>query len=270
MNLNRDAVIGIIVLAIILIGVIWYAAGHPFSPAGSTSTTTPTGTALGPQHISEKGDFYEIDMQYPASTALANLPDSADVNAVALMKQWELDTVADFKSGLDENAKLIADFKSRGEEVPASFENLYLDGTYQTFESNRTVSFVFTVSEYTGGAHPNGFYHTFTFDTQTGINLSLKSLFAAGTDYLGQISKIARAQLPATIAERESLPVSQIDTDMLNAGTAPTDDNFANFYLDGNNLVVLFEPYAVGPYVLGSMELDIPRTELTGLKAEYQ
>jgi hypothetical protein len=63
---------------------------------------------------------------------------------------------------------------------------------------------------------------------------------------------------------------SEIAMDMLLDGTAPTEDNFQNFYLDGSDFVILFSPYQIGPYVLGSSELHIKKSDLPGLKAEYK
>lgn len=271
MTLTRDAIIGFIVLAVIIIGIVWYAVSHP--PAAPTSTTeAPVGTALGPQHITDSGEFYQVDVQYPGSTVLKQTVSAeADAAAVLAMKTYLSDMlIPSFMEGVTGNNQMVADMRARGEEIPESFQHLSLMAEYQSFQSTRTASYVYLVSEDTGGAHPNSYYKTFTFDTQTGANLALGDLFASSTDYLGQLSKIARAELPAMIAARENVPVSEIDMQMLTDGTAPTNDNFADFYLDGDNLVVLFPPYAVGPYVLGSSELDVKRSDLQGLKPEYK
>jgi len=266
MNLSRDAVIGFIVLALIGIGFIWFALVHP--PAATPQTPKgEMGGAATPGHITDHGQYYDIDTQYPASTALAGLPDSADANAVALMKQWELDTIASFKtdSGLDSLTPEDIQVQGLGDN-----RKYALTIAYETHSSPRTVSYVYQIFADTLGAHPNTTYKTFTFDTQTGINLSLAMLFTPGTDYLGYLSKAARAELPAMIAARENADVSQVDTSMINDGTQPTEANFQNFYLDGNDLIILFPPYQIGPYALGSTEFHIPRSGIPGLKADYQ
>jgi len=266
MTFSRDAIIGLVVIIIIVLGSFWYVFFRPVSappPSETATTTQPTGNATGPLHITESAEFYTIDTQYPSQTALAGLPDSADVNAVALMKQWELDTIADYKTNWTD---LGADFEQhlRDEHLKGS-----LTITYKTYQSAHTVSYVYTMFSDTLGAHPNTTYKTFTFDTTNGQNLSLAMLFNSGTDYLTWLSNYSRAQLPAMIAARENVAVSDVDMDMLNAGTTADATNFQDFYLDGTNLVILFPPYAVGPYVLGSSELDIPASQIPGLKTQY-
>ncbi len=262
MTLTRDAIIGFVVLALIALGCIWYVASHP-TPTGTNEV--PTGTAVGPQHITDTQEFYTVDAQYPGSTILKTSVDAdTDVNAVALMKQWELDTVAEFKKSFTD---LGADYEAHLREMNQKGS---LAITYKTYQSKQSVSYEFDVYQDTLGAHPNGFYHTFSFDTKTGNNLALHSIFESGTNYLGYLSATTRAQLPAMIASRENVDVSQINMDMLNDGTAPTEDNFANFYLDGSDFVILFPPYQIGPYVLGSTEFHLPLATLPGLKAEYK
>jgi hypothetical protein len=266
MNLSRDAVIGLIVLAIIALTSIWYVVSRPPTEVTENPTASTTATG-GPGHITEHAQYYDVDAKYPPSTALAGLPNSADVNAVALMKQWELDTVASFKSDSGLNNLTSDDIKTQGLGPDRKYA---LTITYKTYTSAHTTSYVYAVFEDTLGAHPNTTYKTFSFDTTTGQNLFLAMLFTPGTDYLGTLSKIAKAELPAIIAARENVKTSEIDMDMLNAGITPTADNFSNFYLGGTDLVILFSPYQIGPYVLGSTEFHIPLSKITGLKADYK
>jgi hypothetical protein len=265
-HLNRDAIIGFIVLVIIGLGCVWYVLSHvpPAGAPGVTGTSSPTGAATGPEHITENTDLYTVDAQYPSSTLLAtSVSADADAAAVASMKAFEESAVDDFHQswvGLDDS--FMEHIKS--ENIKGS-----LAITYKTYQGPNTVSYVYSIYTDTLGAHPNGTYKTFTFDTRTGAELSLADLFAPGTNYAQYLSDYARAQLPAMIAARENVDVSQVDADMLNAGTTADAANFADFYLDGSNLVILFPPYAVGPYVLGTMELDIPLSSVPSLKSDY-
>jgi hypothetical protein len=178
------------------------------------------------------------------------------------------DWTYDIKQGENRNPALrdSADLQCTGIWYLSKTDNVKgsLTITYKTYASPHTISYVFTEYADTLGAHPNTFYKTFAFDTSTGARLGLKDLFAPGTDYLGQLSKIARAKLPAIIAAREEVDVSAIDMQMLTDGTAPTEDNFSAFYLDGADLVVIFQNYQIGPYVLGSTEFHVPIGQLSG------
>lgn len=263
-HLNRDAIIGFIVLVIIGLGCVWYVISR-VPPAGTPNTpAAPAETATGPEHITESTDLYTVDAQYPSSTALAtSVSADADAAAVASMKAFEQSTIDEFHqswTGLDDS--FMEHIKS--ENVKGS-----LAITYETHQGPNTLSYVYSIYSNTLGAHPNGTYKTFTFDMRTGAELSLADLFAPGTNYAQYLSDYSRAKLPAMIAARENVDVSEINTDMFTAGTTADATNFSDFYLDGTNLVILFPPYAVGPYVLGTMELDIPLSSIASLKSDY-
>ena len=135
---------------------------------------------------------------------------------------------------------------------------------YLIASSPHTVSYIFTIYEDTLGAHGNTLFKTFTFDTTTGAPLALADLFSPSADYLDALSSISRAKLPAILG-------SSADTTFITNGTTPEDTNFANFFFDNHQLVILFAPYAVGPYTAGPQTLYIPASELsTILKPEYQ
>jgi hypothetical protein len=46
-------------------------------------------------------------------------------------------------------------------------------------------------------------------------------------------------------------------------GFAPTEENFQNWYLDGDTLVIQIPPYQVAAYVAGSFEVRIPLAEIS-------
>lgn len=260
---------------VVALGVVWYLATHR-APNGSLiqiatstpATSTPIVTAATPLHITENAAYYDIDAQYPSSTVLkqsANV--SADAAAVATMKTFEQDTIAQFKK--DGN---FANLTHDDIQMIGLDQRKYaLDIEYKTYQSPRTVSYVYTIYADTLGAHPNAYYRTFTFDTKTGANLSLGDVFASNSSYIQKLSDIAHAKLPAILAKIEGVSVSEVDTEQLNPGITATADNFQNFYLDGNNLVIVFPPYQVGPYALGTILLPIARADLGAmLKSEYR
>lgn len=142
---------------------------------------------------------------------------------------------------------------------------------YRTFTGDHTVSYVFDIYVDTLGAHPNGYHKTFTFDLETGAELSVWSLFLPETNYLEILSQIARSELPESIATKSGIPVSDVNIDYINDGTTPMQANFDDFYFDGDDLVVIFQPYQVGPWVIGTQELRIPKSALVNiLKSEYR
>jgi hypothetical protein len=259
--------IGIVVLGIVVIGLsVWYMATHPapVTPLGQIATSTPPGA----QHLSDHGKYYDIDAVYPGSTPLAaSVGADADAAAVTAMKGFIQNQIDAFK----EQNKLLSltpeDVKIQGLDQGRKYD---LEVTYETQNSPRTVSYIYTMYADTLGAHPNGYYRTFTYDLKTGEGIELGDIFQPTVDYPTLLSQISRAKLPAQIAQMENVSASEIDGQMLKDGTTPDADNFQTWYLDGTDLIIIFPPYQVGPYVLGTVTLTIPRSELGSvLKPEY-
>lgn len=269
MTLTKDAIIGFLVLIIALGGLFWYLGAFPapFSP-GSSATSTPAGVT-GPQTIEEHAEYYDIEATYPGRTPLNESSGaSADAAAVATMKAWQEETIAQFKAD--------GGFANLSAEDIAMFG--YADGRkqalqidYELYMGDRTVSYEYTVFADTFGAHPNAYMRTFTFDALTGKELALADIFDGKAPYLAVLSEKSRAVLIPHIAEVSAIPVAELDTTYLESGTEPTQENFQWFYFDRDDFVIVFPPYQVGPWALGRQEARIPKAELsTILRTEYR
>lgn len=263
MKPDPKLLIGGIALIIIILGaVIWYMASTP-APEPTPLPEVGGGPAVGAsERITENEAYHEISAEYPSVTPLrASAGAAADTAAVAAFREFELNTIATFKeqSGLETlSEEDIEMFGLGGDRKYA----LGID--YELRQSDETVSYIFMIYEDTLGAHPNAYYRTFTFDADTGNGVQIGNLFTPGADYLSVLSETSRESLRESLGENAS-------TDMLEAGTTPDEDNFQNFYLDGEALVIIFAPYQVGPWAIGTQEVRIPRSELsTILQAEYQ
>ena len=257
--MKKETLIGAIVLLVIVSGVIFYGAT---SSSPSKAPETADLSALSGTSYVEHAPYYDIAVNYASSTPLlGKVSASADAAAVALMKHFVSDAVAQFKTDGNFANLTAADVKTMG---LSQSRKETLEIKYLISSSPRTVSYIFTTYEDTLGAHGNTFFRTFTFDTSTGTLLSLADLFAPGSDYLSRLSSISRAELPAVIGDSAA-------TSFIASGTTPSDKNFENFFLDNASLVVLFPPYQVAPYSAGPQTLRIKVTDLANfLKPEYR
>lgn len=140
-------------------------------------------------------------------------------------------------------------------------------------------------SSYTGGAHGNPLVARFVWLPKTQQMLTAQALFPTGNAWQ-VISDASREQLTTTLSQRldadelegvERARQLQSSSKMIDAGTAPKVENFAQFepVMDvGGRIRALrfvFPPYQVGPYVDGTRTVDIPaRVLLPLLAAEYK
>lgn len=136
---------------------------------------------------------------------------------------------------------------------------LHIDS--ETFQhSDSIVSVLFTISTYTGGAHPNSFYETMTFDLDGGYELSFSQIFPPETDPLATIVPIVQAALTEKLGP-------DAPEDMLLAGSSMDSANYQNFVLTPDSVIFYFDPYQVAPYVFGPQQVEIPLSELEDVLA---
>jgi len=244
----------VLIILIIIGGFVWFFFGRETPHV--ENETPETAESVEKLHTEDAGDYHHMDGYYPSLTPL-----STEGNAVAVfsmrtfveteMERFKLETTAE----LDEEA--IAFLGLGGDR------KYTLEVDYSLHESADTVSYVYHIYADTLGAHPNAYYRTFTFDKKMGRELHIGDLFVA-SEYLDALSDISREQIRETLGEN-------VNVEYLESGTTPMWENFQNFYLEGDVLVIVFSPYQVGPWAIGTQEARIPRSELSSvLKAEYQ
>ena len=134
----------------------------------------------------------------------------------------------------------------------------------ETFShSDKIKSLKLSVYEYQGGAHGMTHYMTWVFNREAGEIFDFESLFRGYSNPLQTIYPIVKEKL---MAKSE-----HIEEDWVDRGTGDENfENYKNFVLDGNNLVLVFPAYQVGPYAIGPQIVEIPFNELsTILKPEF-
>ena len=153
----------------------------------------------------------------------------------------------------------IDNFTTAAEDIPNSPGDLFMELTFEIYEYNADIfSVVFTISDYLGGAHPNSYFQTLTFDRATQQQLSLLNLFN-GNNPLPTIEPIVVAALQAKLGNDAAT------LQWIQDGTGQDLNNYRNFAVDANNLIILFENYQVAPYAAGPSTVMIPLTELASI-----
>lgn len=253
MNKLGYILLGIVVLVVVGIGAVWFFLFNTPSSAPEPQDETPE--VLG--HYEEQGAYYEIVGEYPSSVILET--PQASEKAEAVLKDFVESEAETFKrdTGVESFTEEDVAMQNLGED-----RKYALAIEYKEYGSEETASYVFSIFADTLGAHPNGYYRTFTFDKATGDTLTLSDLFPAESDYLSILSEKSRVILIPHIAEVSNTPEEELDTTYLESGTEPKADNFQWFYVTDTELVLIFPPYQVGPWALGTQTVELPRSEL--------
>ncbi len=253
-----------IVIALALGFLLWYMATHeapkPYEPF--EAPLAPEEVPAAPKVHEEHGQYFDIEATYPGETPLkATLGEEADAKALAAMEDFVEETIAEFKKQGKFDTLTPEDIQMLGLSDTRK-ESLYIE--YQEAAGAHTVSYVFTLSVDTLGAHPNSFYRIFAFSLEDGKELAIGDLFAPRSEHLKRLSAIAEFELTKVLGEFA-------DVDYIRQGVAPEAQNFATFAIEGADLILLFPPYQVAPYAAGTQEVSIPLSDLADvLKPEYQ
>ncbi len=240
--------------AVILLVVLGFGyefwAGRPTQPTATTTQEQDllggSATSTGNKEYAESGSTYTVSVLYPAKTALTN--STADQKAREYIQTALKAEVDDFKQNIAGLDATVLPSLSDGHK-------LELDATYKSYSSAQTgtVSYAYTIFADTGGAHPNIYFKTFTFD-QNGKAVSIYDIIKSND--LAKLSTIVTADVTAQLKQR--LEISDVSEALFSEGLKPTEDNYSTFVVDGDTLVVLIPPYQVAAYAVGSFEVRVP------------
>jgi hypothetical protein len=241
---------GFLLLSILACTVTFTAVlPAPASPAFAETVSVPPAITPMPQdarfiisslNFNETGQNaeYTVNAQYPA------ILDIDDPLALAFNDQMYAlvqNEITDFKLSVLETPKNSA--------LAASFLEVKYSLVHQT---GGIASIKFDFSGYiSGAAHPYLYSLTANYQFDQRRNLSLGDLFLPGSNYLEIISTYCMAQL----SQRD------IGFDEFSAGAAPTAENYRNWNLTPQGLLITFDAYQVAPGAAGPQMVIVPFSE---------
>ena len=142
------------------------------------------------------------------------------------------------------------------ESCYAGARDLYLDLTYETSVTRgQTMGVVFFAAKYTGGAHPITDVQTMNFNMLSGNLLQYQDIFTRTDGLYEFLSDYAYRALRPGLGE-----FWQDDT--FTGGLEPKAENFKNFVVTPDGLVLIFEQYQIAPYSAGIQTCLVPLESL--------
>ena len=109
-------------------------------------------------------------------------------------------------------------------------------------------------------AHPDSGILTFNYDLKNNKEVKLADVFKADKKYLSLLADFTNSALLKQIQENP-------DPEWIKTGTAPKSENFENFLLNQDGLIIVFKYYQVGPRPVGTPEVLIPIRKLRSFLA---
>ena len=185
--------------------------------------------------IKEEAKDYTIVLQFPRIEGCSNKASEDALNRI-------------ITTFIGEQKKEF--LKERSREKGGSGLPWSLDFNYEVEWKDRDhISIVFLGSIFSGGAHPSPVYYTLLYDFNTMKELKLGDIFKKDSRYLQEISRHC-------ISELEKSNVS--DSQWIDSGASPKQENYSFFYITGHDLVIIFPPYQVACYAAGTQEIPVP------------
>jgi hypothetical protein len=228
-----------------------FSVGYP-TPTIAPPTAIPTNTSIPiSRQLTLVSQPYIETNQEPAFTITAQIPQlsgSDDPHVQA------------FNQRLNEIVqKEIVIFReefTRGPIVEVT-TNSYLEVTYTVISQNNDIwSIKFLYSFYNNGAaHPGDFSHTINYDLGSGRELALGDIFLPGSNYLEAISNYCITELGKQ---------SFFDGTSTN-GAEPTLENYRNWNIAPDGLMITFDTYQVAPGAAGPKIVIVPYAQLNGV-----
>lgn len=253
----KDLKIGIALSALLLATLACSLIGVPASPTATPptvppATAAPTATSV-PfyESVTVTGtDFNESQTTTPMYEITGQTPQlqgSDDPRVAAFnadLQQITQNEVNIFKKNM-QNVIVIP-------EVP----NSSFDFHYELLSpmGNQIVSLKLSFEGFTSGAaHPYHYTITINYDLEQGKELTLDQLFVPGADYLQPISDYCRTQLATRDIGFQ---------DIFTKGVDPLPDNYKNWNISADGLVITFDEYQVAPYAAGPQTVVVPYSAL--------
>ena len=150
----------------------------------------------------------------------------------------------------------IAKFKDNVVQIQHTpgFAGSSYDQQYKLFSPpGNLISLRFQIMIYIEGtAHPGTHSRTVTYDLEAGADVRLEQLFLPDSDYLQTIANYCIAQLSTR----------NIGFESFSSGAQPIPENYGNWNVTPDGLLITFDEYQVAAYAAGPQEVVVPYAEL--------
>jgi len=223
-----------------------YVTSPETSNTNQTTTTETAITAVDKQ-INYKESPFNIEITYPEIAGLDDFNQKA---------RNIIDTeISNFKTNSLENDAAVKETDPVNyADYPREYDLII---SYSKGEiDNETVSVVFNVYNFEGGAHGATYFIPLNYNINTKQIIKLADLFPGQSDYLQKISetciKDLTTQISATMGE-------YMDVSWISEGAGPKEENYSTFLINKDNIVFYFPQYQVAPYVAGDFRVVIPK-----------
>ena len=196
--------------------------------------------------IEDSTNPFKIEINYPFVSGL----DDFNQRAKSLIDN-ELE---EFKKISLENDAAVKEIDPESyAEYPREYA--FVIGYESGMIDENTISIVFNIYSFTGGAHGASYYIPLNYDIKNKREIKLADVFKEQADYVQKISDYCIPNLKQQIAERTEGEYSGWVED----GAGSREENFLVFMIKENSIVFYFPQYQVAAYAIGDFKVEMPQ-----------
>lgn len=246
-------ILNLITTGFALFSILAACATGSQTPAPTTPTATPPHEPPVSSRVTLTSISFKEDGSAPRYTITAQTPrlaGSEDKRVIEFNEKLN-DLIQDEINYFREN--VLAHMPS----APVTSGSFFDAGYSLVYQRGDLWSLKFNFFGYAdGAAHPFHYSLTLNYDLEEGRKLSLGDLFAKDAAYLKVISSYCVAEL----SKRDIGFYGGFER-----GAEPTSENYRNWNITNEGLLITFDEYQVAPYAAGAQTVMIPYSELRPL-----
>ena len=245
---HKGLILTIIIIAILIAGgFCLYYYRNSVTDAGEQTESNLSQTqnqiiALESKNITDETKPFSIDITYPYVEGLNDFNSKIEdiVN----------NELAEFKQMSLENDNAVKQTDPEGyAKYPREY---YFSMNYDHgLVDQDIISIVFTISDYTGGAHGANYFKALNYDLKNKKEIQLANLFLGQPDYLQNISIYCITDLKRQIKNL----TGDDGGAWIEIGAGPNAENFSVFLINADSIAFYFPQYQVAAYALGDFKV---------------
>lgn len=161
--------------------------------------------------------------------------------------------------GVSEIRSLLDESSGWSPESPLFYQSVF------DYQENGLLSVWLTNGNYTGGAHGMSWISSYNLDPETGEFYAIRDLFRKPDEAIPQITEKILSYLKATITDDADSSLYQSAEQAVRALGGDY-----HYYLDGENLVIYFQPYDILPYAAGIVRVPLSISSLPDMTVQLR
>jgi hypothetical protein len=243
------------VFTLIVVGVVCSLAGYWLALPAKKTVAPATGVPVNVVSIRDttSSELWRIEGEYPQ---FGNTSSSFNATIADFVRS----NLAQFQSDSEANQKARMATEPSGTTYTLPPQSYYFTASWEPKQVNaRYISVIVRIEYFNGGANETQLLKTFNYDVAKGQVLALADLFPGVPTYLQQIAELTRQELENSL---QSASDGNVQEDMLQSGTAPTTNNYANFTFNDEVVTIYFPKYQVAPGVFGEQKVIVIRSTI--------